>query len=282
MYAETTDNPAAPAGLQGSTSPSQIVSLPLLVKSAPTRHEALSPSLRPWIAGGAAAFEMKFLLDEAQAREVERRIGGRLAPDPHGEPALGNAYRISTIYCDTPEFDVFRRLGPYRRRKYRLRRYADESLIYLERKTKRRKRVRKRRSTIGGHELAALSGFSTGAVWPGNWLHKQLVRRRLEPVCCVRYLRTAYIGTGDEGPLRLTFDRQIRGMLVRDWDLNLTSEGAPVWEGLVVCEFKFRGSLPGVFKAAIEALALAPTGASKYRHCLQAAGGRTTGTPVHA
>src|SRR5262245_1368846 len=108
MYAETTDNPAAPAGLQRS--PSQVSPLTPLVKSAPTRHEALSPSLRPWIAGGAAAFEMKFLLEEVKAREVERLIAGRLAPDPHGEPALGNAYRISTIYCDTPEFDVFRRL----------------------------------------------------------------------------------------------------------------------------------------------------------------------------
>src|SRR5262245_13334605 len=102
MYAETTDNPAVPAGLQGS--PLHASPLPPLVKSAPTRHEALSPSLRPSVAGGAAAFEMKFLLDEAHAREVERLIAGRLAPDPHGEPTLGNAYRISTIYCDTPEF----------------------------------------------------------------------------------------------------------------------------------------------------------------------------------
>jgi hypothetical protein len=282
MYAETTDNPAAPAGWQGSTSPSQIAPVPPLVKSAPNGHEALSPSLRPWIAGGAAAFEMKFLLDEAQAREVERLIAGRLAPDPHGEPALGNAYRIATIYCDTPEFDVFHRLGPHHRRKYRLRRYGDESLIYLERKMKRGERVRKRRSTIDRHDLAALSGFSTDAEWPGNWFHRQLVRRRLEPVCCVRYLRTAYVGTGDEGPLRLTFDRHVRGTLVRDWELNPTSEGAPVWDGLVVCEFKFRGSLPGVFKSAIEALALAPSGASKYRHCFQAAGGGTSGSPAHA
>src|SRR5262245_34631144 len=282
MCADTSDNPAVPPALQCSTSPSQISSLDPPVKSTPTRHEALSPSLRPWIAGGAAAFEMKFLLEEAQAREVERLIAGRLAPDPHGEPALGNAYRISTIYCDTPEFDVFRRLGPHRRRKYRLRRYGDESRIYLERKTKRGERVRKRRSTVGRHELAVLSGFSTDSGWPGNWFHKQLVRRRLEPVCCVCYLRTAYVGTGDEGPLRLTFDRHIRGTLVRDWNLNPASEGAPVWDGLVVCEFKFRGSLPGVFKTAIEALALAPAGASKYRNCFQAAGGGTSGSPAHA
>jgi hypothetical protein len=279
MYAETTDNLAAPAGPQSSTSPSPFSAA---VKSTLTRYEALSPSLRPCVPGGALAYEMKFLLDEVRAREVERLIAGQLAPDPHGEPALGNAYRIATIYCDTPEFDVFRRLGVHRRRKYRLRRYGDESLLYLERKTKRGERVRKRRSTIDRCELAALSGYSADAEWAGNWFRKQLVRRRLEPACCVRYLRTAYIGMGDEGPLRLTFDRHIRGTLVNGWELNPASDGAPVWEGLVVCEFKFRGSLPGAFKSAIKALALAPSGASKYRHCFQAAGGGTSGSPVHA
>src|SRR5262249_42619771 len=152
-----------------------------------------------------------FLLDEVRAHEVERLVAGHLAPDPHGEPALGNAYRISTIYCDTPEFDVFRRLGAHRRRKYRLRRYGDEALIYLERKTKRGERVRKRRSTIARGDLAAFFEFSADAEWAGHCFHKQLVRRRLVPVCCVRYLRTAYVGMGDEGPLRLTFDRHIRG-----------------------------------------------------------------------
>jgi len=87
---------------------------------------------------------------------------------------------------------------------------------------------------------------------------------------------------GDEGPLRLTFDRHVRGTRVSDWELSSSGGGAPVWQGLVVCEFKFRGSLPGIFKSAIEALALAPSGASKYRHCFQAAGGGTSGSPVHA
>jgi hypothetical protein len=248
----------------------------------PTRHEALSPSLRPWIPGGAPAFEMKFLLDEAGAREVERLIAGRLAPDPHGEPALGNAYRISTIYCDTPAFDVFHGLGTHRRRKYRLRRYGSESLVYLERKTKRGERVRKRRATIDQCDLPALSAFSTDADWPGHWFQKQLVRRRLEPVCCVRYLRTAYVGRGDEGPLRLTFDRDIRGTLVNDWEVTATGDGATVFAGMVVCEFKFRGSLPAPFKSAIEALAMEPSGVSKYRHCFRAAGGGTNGSPGHA
>ena len=71
------------------------------------------------------AFEVKFLLSSAEAREVERRLRGRLAPDPHADPALGGAYRVTSVYFDTPALDVYRRSDGYRRRKYRVRRYGD-------------------------------------------------------------------------------------------------------------------------------------------------------------
>ena len=47
------------------------------------------------------AFEVKFLLTKAEALEVERRLRGRLAPDPHADPALGGAYRVTSVYFDT-------------------------------------------------------------------------------------------------------------------------------------------------------------------------------------
>ncbi len=245
------------------------------------REAALSPSLRPWILGDSPAFEMKFLLDEVQARAVESRIATRLSPDPHSDLSLGHAYRVSTIYCDTPAFDVFHRVGRHRRRKYRLRRYGSEPQVFLERKTKRGERVRKRRSTIDYAELPALSQFSTDPAWPGHWFHQQLLQPRLEPVCAVQYLRTAFVGSGDEGPLRLTFDRDLRTCLVKDWALPPISDGIPVLAGRVVCEFKFRGSLPALFKSVIQELALEPTGVSKYRHSFLAAGGATNGSSAH-
>ena len=61
------------------------------------------------------AFEVKFLLTKAEAQEVERRLRGRLAPDPHADPALGGAYRVTSVYFDTPNFDVYRRSPGYRR-----------------------------------------------------------------------------------------------------------------------------------------------------------------------
>jgi hypothetical protein len=279
MYAETTGNDTTSAVPQDSPGHSTFCPARSGDERAHIRGEALSPSLRPWIPGDAPAFEMKFLLDDARARDVESRIAARLSPDPHSDPKLRNAYHISTIYCDTPEFDVFHRVGSYRRRKYRLRRYGNEPLVFLERKTKRGERVRKRRAKIDGCDLSSLSAFSTDPDWPGHWFHKQLVQRRLEPVCNVQYLRTAYVGIGDEGPLRLTFDRDVRTRLVKDWLLPPTVDGIPVLTGHVVCEFKFRGNLPALFKGIIQELALEPTGISKFRHCFRAAGGATNGSP---
>lgn len=246
------------------------------------REAALSPSLRPRILGEAPAFEMKFLLDEGQAREVESRIAVRLSRDPHSDAALGHAYRIATLYCDTPGLEVFHRLGRHAHRKYRLRRYGSDSIVFLERKTKRSERVRKRRSAIDSGELPALAMFSTDPAWSGHWFHQQLLRPKLEPVCAVQYLRTAFVGSGDEGPLRLTFDRDLRTRLVNEWTLPAIGDGIPVLPGKVVCEFKFRGSLPALFKRTILDLALEPTGVSKYRHCFAAAGGATNGSPRNA
>jgi hypothetical protein len=155
-------------------------------------------------------------------------------------------------------------------------------LVFLERKTKRGEQVRKRRVTIDDRDLPALSEFSTDPAWPGHWFHQQLVRRALEPVCAVQYVRTASVATGDEGPLRLTFDRELRARLVNDWVASGSGEGIPVLTGQVVCEFKFRGHLPVLFKGVIQELGLEPTGVSKYRHCFRAAGGGTTGSPGNA
>lgn len=238
-----------------------------------TSDESLSPSLRPWTAGDVPAFEMKFVLDEATAREVEGRIAWQLSPDPHSDPALGNAYRISTIYCDTPAFEVYRRLGRHRHRKYRLRRYGNESVIFLERKTKRGERVRKRRVTVDVGELRLLSASSVDADWSGRWFHQQLLEQRLEPVCAVHYLRTAYAGAESGSPLRLTFDRQLRTSLVKTWEPPCLPGGNSVLEQCVICEFKFRGALPALFKDVIRDLTLNPGGVSKYRNCFLSAGG---------
>jgi hypothetical protein len=105
-----------------------------------------SPSLAGPARERRAAYELKFLVDEALAAEVERWARTHLKADPHGQPELGGAYRTTSLYFDTPEMDVYRRTPGYRRRKFRARRYGLTSWLYLERKWKAGDRVSKRRS----------------------------------------------------------------------------------------------------------------------------------------
>lgn len=251
---EEAAEPINGTALEPLDSPTPVI--PLL-----SREAALSPSLRPV----AAAFEIKFLVPEAQAREIELRARQVLQPDPHANPALGGAYETSTVYCDTADFAVYRQVAPCRRSKHRIRRYGQEPVLFLERKWKRGDRVRKRRSLIDETLLARLSREFAPEDWAGGWFHERAARLGLRPVCRITYERLAFVGEGSEGPLRLTFDRNIRGLPARDWAPRRIEEGIPVFTGLVVCELKFQAALPGFFKGLIADLGLLPTPASKYR-----------------
>src|SRR5205807_186635 len=81
-----------------------------------------SPSLSTPADGLGPAFELKFLLDEPLARAVEDQVRGRLPLDTHADPALGGAYRTTTLYLDTAALDLFHRMPSFKRRKYRLHR----------------------------------------------------------------------------------------------------------------------------------------------------------------
>jgi hypothetical protein len=235
-----------------------------------------SPSLFAPGAGAApdraAAYEVKFLLTEDAAREVEARVRGRLAPDPHADPALGGAYRTTSLYTDTPDFAVFRRLGGRAGSKFRVRRYGAAGPVFLERKDKDGDRVRKCRAPVGPGELGVLADPNAPPGWAGGWFHRQLGRRGLRPVCRVTYDRVAYLGQADGGTVRVTFDRAARGEPADGWDVTPVAGGPELLPGRVICEFKFRLAMPLVFKEIVGALGLAPAAVSKYRRFVLAAG----------
>ena len=222
--------------------------------------------------GAGPAYELKFLLDEARAQAVEAWARQRLTPDPHGDPALGGAYRTTSLYFDTPGLDVFHRSPSYRRRKFRVRRYGAGPWLFLERKSKWGDRVEKRRTAIPGEELALLALPMSVTTWPGHWFHRRLLARRLDPACRVAYQRTAYVGGSPGGPLRLTLDRRVHGLLTAEWDLTPPEGGLPLLQGQAILEFKFRQALPPALKGLVQDLRLSPAGVSKYRLCRQAWG----------
>lgn len=219
----------------------------------------------------APAFEVKFLLTDAEAREVERRLRPRLAPDPHADPALGGAYRVTSVYFDTPTFDVYRRSDGFRRRKFRLRRYGIAATAFLEQKSKKAQRVRKRRTAVPLVELPRLAG-EVPPDWPGAWFVKKLADRGLRPVCRVSYERVAFIGATPDGPIRLTFDRAPRGGPATGPNPDPVADGPELLTGEVITELKFLGAMPGPFKAVVEDLRLTPRSVSKYRRCVEAIG----------
>jgi hypothetical protein len=237
--------------------------------------ELESPSLFVAAQGGAAApaaYELKFLLTEDQAAAAADRVRARLAPDPHAEAALGGAYRTTSVYTDTPRFDVLRRTGDYATSKCRVRRYGAAGPVFLERKDKDGNRVRKCRATVPADDLAILSRRHAPDGWVGEWFHRQLAERELAPVCRITYERVAFMGAAEGGTVRVTFDRNIRGEAAGGWELRTVADTPELLPGFVVCEFKFRVALPLMLKEVVEALALTPTTVSKYRRFCRATG----------
>ena len=243
-------------------------------------HE--SPSLSAKCAGAGPAFELKFLLTESQARQIEDWARQRLALDPHGDPALGGAYQTTSLYCDTPEHDVYHRAPSYKRRKFRVRRYGAAGWTFLERKSKWGDRVAKKRVAIPDADLMHLTRPMSLVDWPGHWFHRSLNMRRLQPACLIAYQRLAYFGVCPESPLRLTLDRDVRGILASDWRVLPFEAGLPLLTDLVIVEFKFRSALPTPFKELVNDLHLTPSGVSKYRRCREVWGACRNGEAAHA
>jgi hypothetical protein len=220
--------------------------------------------------GAGRAYELKFLLDEGRARQVEAWARRRLAIDPHGDPDLDGARRTVSLYCDTPELDVYYRSPRYKKHKFRARRQGPEPWAVLERQSKRGDRVETRCVCVPLEEVARLAHPESPGDWAGHWFHACLLDRWLEPACRVEYLRTTYAGTGAEGPLRLTLDRHVCGVLADGWDLDPVEGGLPLLPGRVLLEFRFHSALPAAAKDMMREFGLSPSPASKYRLCREA------------
>lgn len=248
-------------------------------------HFALSPALRSGATGGRSAFEIKMVLDADVARDLERYLATRLHLDPYAAQAPDRAYPVTTLYTDTSRFDVLHRTMPRKRRKFRLRRYGQESCVYLERKTRHKSRVRKKRTVVDAEQTSELAGDSTTPNWAGLWFHQSIRRHGLGPVCAVAYRRSALVGPSEFGPVRATFDRDLTAFRAERWSISdhVTNAARSV-SAQTICEFKFSGALPCLFKDVLERFRLVPGRFSKYRAAAHVLGlvSKTEGGEQHA
>lgn len=231
------------------------------------RPHWISPSLTAMPNGSIPAYELKFAVPAAVGTAVEEWAGEQLTLDPHADPELGNRYRITSAYYDTKNFDVFHRRPGFEVHKYRVRRYGNESTVHLERKSKQDGRVWKHRTTMPLTEVT-----KSPVEWTAPWFVQEVTDRQLRPVCAVTYERTAFIGLGPTGPIRVTLDRTAIGLPVSAVHLDPVTCGIALLSDDVVVEFKYLTTIPPAFKEVIEANQLAPTGLSKYRRCVRVAG----------
>lgn len=221
-----------------------------------------SPSLDP---ASGFAHELKFLLAAPLADEIRAWARQSLSADPYGAGPHADSYPITSLYLDTPAFDVLRRTGLCGRGKYRIRRYGASENVFLERKMKKRGMISKRRSEVSVEQLAYLAGGLPPLAWPGYWYHRRIEARELAPVCRISYERTARMATTANGPIRLTLDDGMRAAPAAGLRFDPGVEHLAIGGGHIVLELKFRQELPTLFQEMMARFELVPQPASKYR-----------------
>jgi hypothetical protein len=216
--------------------------------------------------------ELKFVVNHAIAEQVREWSIQHLVPDRHCDSSIGDGYQVSSLYLDTPHFDVYHRTKSIGQRKFRLRRYGVEETIWLETKQKSKGLSRKRRAAVPEPDTALLQ-LPEPPEWPGDWFHRRIVTRQLRPVASVTYERFARVGSTSEGDVRLTIDRNLRGTTAAGWQVPRGSSDltALLPEGFIV-ELKFREVLPRLFKQLLSDMSLNPATFSKYRAAVDACG----------
>jgi hypothetical protein len=186
-----------------------------------------------------------------------------LAADPHGAGAAEDEYRITTIYFDSPEYDVFHRRRSFGRSKYRIRRYGDGGEVFLERKLRQPGLLAKRRTLVPLASLARLDDGDAG--WPGRWFQRRLRLRHLRPVCQISYTRVARVGETAAGPVRLTLDEGLSVARLDRVSFEPGGESVDLLGDQMVLELKYRVEVPALFKQLVEEFGLKPQAVSKYR-----------------
>lgn len=217
------------------------------------------------------ALEIKFLVTLEMAAQIREWARFRLLPDPNGGGKDRDAYQITSLYFDTSNFDVYRRQGSFGRSKYRIRRYGNGEVTFLERKLRTGSLLAKRRCIVPIPELETLAAPEPRRDWAGFWFHRRLIARELKPVCRITYNRIARAQMTPMGPIRLTLDENLRARPVTGFELEY-HPGPVILDGKVVLELKFRREMPALFKYLVEEFTLAPQRFSKYRQAIDSLG----------
>ena len=218
-----------------------------------------------------SAFEIKFVVNQDLGARVRERARQLLTADPWASGPSADEYTITSLYFDTPDRAVYNRRGSYRRAKYRIRRYGESDVVFLERKLRTSDMLTKRRTNVRIEDLPLLlaGDDAVDATWPGQWFRKRVQKRTLSAVAQITYNRTARIGHTEYGPIRLTVDNELRAAAVGGASFVALEHTRPVTEFTII-EMKYRAGMPAIFKQLVEEFALQAERCSKYRLATEA------------
>jgi hypothetical protein len=192
-----------------------------------------------------------------------------MRPDPNTQSGIGDTYRISSLYFDTRDFDVFHKRGSFGRCKYRVRRYDASERVFLERKLRNDHSVTKRRTAVPVADLWRLRQEPAGSPepekWAGRWFERRIETRGMAPVCQISYVRTALVSENESGLVRLTLDEDLRAWAVREPAFHAITGGRPLVHDHTIVEMKFRLGMPSLFTEALEKFRIESQPISKYR-----------------
>jgi len=212
-------------------------------------------------------FEIKFLLGDSQIERVLAWAREHLEADPYADSPQQGTYQVTSLYLDTEERHVYHRRPEYKHSKYRVRRYGYQPFVFLERKSRWRNQVEKRRTKIIASTLISAESGALVGEQGVSWFRRRILALRLEPAFQLTYTRAAYVGMTDA--MRLTLDRQIRCCRAISWT-RVESRTLPVLAGGAILELKYENLLPRMFDDLLGGRALTCRPISKYRLAVQA------------
>lgn len=211
-------------------------------------------------------YEVKYLIDTPQYRQILRAMETHMEPDTYPQCHIRN------IYYDPPDHRLIRASldKPIYKEKLRLRSYGPvtpEDTVFLELKKKYRSVVYKRRIALPLHQVEGV--MAQGVPLPQTSQIAQEIDYvrgfypHLAPAMYLSYRREAWRERGG-GQFRVTFDQEL---LAREEALRLSTPafGTPLLEeGQYLMEVKAPGALPLWMVRTLSDLGVYKTSFSKY------------------
>ena len=193
---------------------------------------------------GLERFTIRYLVGDEGLTTLVRALLVRMQPDPQGDAA--GRYRVTTLYCETPDETHG---WPRRRLRARLVDGLRGARTFVEICHHVGRRSWKVRSASNPAEATAAcrgeaSEHAPALVREGAALAREL---GLAPTCLVTADRRGFLGGADEPDLRVTIDSQVRHRMA---DLSLRPDDPGPWQptlppGMHLVEVRVARAVPG-------------------------------------